>query len=142
MSPRSLDFILQNYTTHRGSPIPNIGERDFFWKNCFLLRGMKRDLKICLQALFKIHITCIFVKKRIMTTLTLKFQLDESLAIAYRQAQPEEKEDLKKLFQRLLTNKFRKQSVEDMLQRMDEIGKEAESNGLTEDIIDEILAKS
>ena len=77
-----------------------------------------------------------------MTTLTLKFQLDESLAIAYRQAQPEEKEDLKKLFQRLLTNKFRKQSVEDMLQRMDEIGKEAESNGLTEDIIDEILAKS
>ena len=103
---------------------------------------MKRDLKICLQALFKIHITCIFVKKRIMTTLTLKFQLDESLAIAYRQAQPEEKEDLKKLFQRLLTNKFRKQSVEDMLQRIDEIGKEAESNGLTEDIIDEILAKS
>ena len=77
-----------------------------------------------------------------MTTLTLKFQLEESLAIAYRQAQPEEKEDLKKLFQRLLTNKFRKQSIEDMLQRMDEIGKEAEANGLTEDIIDEILAKS
>lgn len=77
-----------------------------------------------------------------MTTLTLKLQLDDSLAIAYRQAQPEEKEDLKKLFERLLSNKFRKQAIEDMLQRMDEIGKEAEANGLTEEIIDEILAES
>ena len=77
-----------------------------------------------------------------MTTLTLKLQLDESLALAYRQAQPKEKKELKKLFERLLSNKFRKKAIEDMIQRMDEIGKEAKANGLTEEIIDEILAES
>lgn len=77
-----------------------------------------------------------------MTTLTLRLQLDESLALAYRQAQPKEKEELKKLFERLLSNKFRKKAIEDMIQRMDEIGKEAQANGLTEDILDELLAES
>jgi hypothetical protein len=77
-----------------------------------------------------------------MTTLTLRLQLDENLVSAYRQAKPEEKEDLKNLFQRLLTNKFRKREIEDMIQRMDDIGNEAQENGLTEDIIDEILSES
>jgi hypothetical protein len=77
-----------------------------------------------------------------MTTLTLRLQLDENLVSAYRQAKPEEKEDLKNLFQRLLTNKFRKREIEDMIQRMDGIGQEAQENGLTEDIIDEILSES
>ncbi len=77
-----------------------------------------------------------------MTTLTLKLQLDESLVKAYQQAQPKDKEDLKKLFERLLSNKFRKQAVEDMLQRMNVIGLEAEANGLTENLIDEILSDS
>ncbi len=77
-----------------------------------------------------------------MTTLTLKFQLEESLALAYRQALPQEKQDLKRMFERMLENRFRKQAIEEMLQRMDEIGREAEANGLTEDIIDEILAES
>jgi leucyl-tRNA synthetase len=74
-----------------------------------------------------------------MTTLTLQFDLDDRLASAYRQAQPREQEDVKKLFERLLYNQFRKQAVEDMIQSMDETGKEAEANGLTEEIIDEIL---
>jgi hypothetical protein len=77
-----------------------------------------------------------------MTTLTLRLQLDENLVSAYRQAKPEEKEDLKNLFQRLLTNKFRKREIEDMIQRMDDIGNEAQENGLTEDMIDEILSES
>ena len=77
-----------------------------------------------------------------MTTLTLKLQLDESLVKAYQQAQPKDKEDLKKLFERLLFNKFRKQAVEDMLQRMNVIGLEAEANGLTEELIDKILSDS
>jgi hypothetical protein len=77
-----------------------------------------------------------------MTTLTLRLQLDENLVSAYRQAKPEEKEDLKNLFQRLLTNKFRKREIEDMIQRMDGIGQEAQENGLTEDMIDEILSES
>jgi hypothetical protein len=77
-----------------------------------------------------------------MTTLTLRLQLDENLVSAYRQAKPEEKEDLKNLFQRLLTNKFRKREIEDMIQRMDDIGNEAQENGLTEDMIDEVLSES
>ena len=77
-----------------------------------------------------------------MTTLTLRFNLDDSLASAYRQALPKERENLKKLFERLISNKFRKQGIEDMIQRMDEIGNEAEANGLTEELIDEILAES
>jgi hypothetical protein len=86
---------------------------------------------------------CKFVSKyKIMTTLTLRLQLDENLVSAYRQAKPEEKEDLKNLFQRLLTNKFRKREIEDMIQRMDDIGNEAQENGLTEDMIDEILSES
>ena len=52
-----------------------------------------------------------------MTTLTLKFQLEESLVLAYRQAMPKEKEDLKRLFEKLLAVKFRKQAIEDMFQK-------------------------
>ena len=77
-----------------------------------------------------------------MTTLTLKFQLEESLVNAYRQAKPKEKEDLKKTFERLISAKFRKQAIEDMFEKMEETGKEAEANGLTEEIIDEILSES
>ena len=77
-----------------------------------------------------------------MTTLTLQFHLDDSLVAAYREAQPKERENVKKLFERLLSNQFRKKAIEDMIQRMDEIGKEAEANGLTEEIIDEILAEA
>ena len=77
-----------------------------------------------------------------MTTLTLKFQIEENLALAYRQAKQQEKEEIKQLFQRLLASRLRQQAIEDMFQLMDEIGKEAEANGLTEAIIDEILAES
>jgi uncharacterized protein Smg (DUF494 family) len=77
-----------------------------------------------------------------VTTLTLRLQLDENLVSAYRQAKPEEKEDLKNLFQRLLTNKFRKREIEDMIHWMDDIGNETQENGLTEDMIDEILSES
>ena len=77
-----------------------------------------------------------------MTTLTLKFQLEESLVLAYRQAMPKEKEDLKRLFEKLLAVKFRKQAIEDMFQKMEDVGNEAEANGLSEDIIDEILSES
>ena len=44
-----------------------------------------------------------------MTTLTLEFQLEESLAYAYRAAQPQEKEDIKRLFERLLSAKFKRE---------------------------------
>ncbi len=77
-----------------------------------------------------------------MTTLTLDFNLDDTLASAYRQAPPKEQENVKQLFERLLSNRFRKQGIEGMIQRMDALGKGAEANGLTEEMIDEILAES
>lgn len=77
-----------------------------------------------------------------MTTLTLEFQLDESLAYAYQEAQPQEKEDIRKLFERLLSAKFRKQAIANMFKNMEAIGKEAEANGLTEEMIHEILTES
>lgn len=76
-----------------------------------------------------------------MTTLTLRLQLDEHLAMAYKKATSDEKEDIKRLFERLIDNRFRKQAIEDMIQRMDALGKVAEDNGLTEELIDEILAE-
>ena len=77
-----------------------------------------------------------------MTTLTLKFQLDEQLAIAYKQALPKEKLALKKLFEKFLAINLRKQAVEEFLLLTQNIGKEAEANGLTEELIEEILAES
>ena len=76
-----------------------------------------------------------------MTTLTLEFQLEESLAYAYKAAQPQEKEDVKRLFERLLSVKFRKQAMTTMFKNMESIGKEAEANDLTEDSINAILAE-
>lgn len=85
-----------------------------------------------------------------MTTLTLKLELDESLASAYRQAKPSEKAALKKQIERLFARQWRKLAAEELRQRnieelielMNEIGNEAETNGLTEEILDEILAES
>ena len=54
---------------------------------------------------------------------------------------PQEKIALKKVFERFLAINLRKKEVEEFLQLTQTIGKEAEANGLTEDIIDEILAK-
>ena len=77
-----------------------------------------------------------------MATLTIEFQLDEELAVAYQQALPKEKVALKKLVEGFLNKILRKKEVEDFLQLTQDIGKEAEANGLTEAIIDDILAKS
>ena len=77
-----------------------------------------------------------------MATLTLEFQLDEELAVAYQQALPKEKVALKKLVEGFLNKNLRKKEVEGFLQLTQDIGKEAEANGLTEAIIDEILAES
>ena len=70
-----------------------------------------------------------------MTTLTVEFQIEESLAYAYREAQPQEKEDIKNLFERLLSARLRRQTIGKMFKNMESIGKEAEANGLTEDLI-------
>jgi hypothetical protein len=85
-----------------------------------------------------------------MVTLTLTLDLDEQLVLAYRQAKKSEKAALKKKIERLFALEWRQQDEEAIRQRnidalilaMDELGKEAESNGMTEEILDQILAES
>jgi hypothetical protein len=82
-----------------------------------------------------------------MVTLTLTLDLDESLASAYRHAKNTEKQALKKKIEHLFALQWRKQEtdtlhkqrVDALIQSMDELGKEAKANGLTEDILDEII---
>ena len=85
-----------------------------------------------------------------MVTLTLTLDLDESLVLAYRQAKKTEKAALKKKIERLFALEWRQQHAETVRQHninalilaMDELGKEAEANGMTEEIVDQILAES
>ena len=57
-------------------------------------------------------------------------------------SRPKEKLALKKLFEKFLAINLRKQAVEEFLLLTQNIGKEAEANGLTEELIEEILAES
>ena len=85
-----------------------------------------------------------------MVTLTLNLELDESLVQAYQKAKATEKEALKKKIERLFALQWRQSDVETthqrnidaLIQSMNELGKEAEANGMTEDILDQILAES
>jgi polyphosphate kinase 2 (PPK2 family) len=85
-----------------------------------------------------------------MVTLTLTLDLEESLVLAYQQAKAAEKKALKKKIERLFALQWRQQdeetarqrNIEALIQSMDALGKEAESNGLTEEILDQILAES
>lgn len=85
-----------------------------------------------------------------MVTLTLKLDLDERLVQAYQQAKTTEKEALKKKIERLFALQWRQQdaqtvhqrNVDALIQAMNELGKETEANGMTEEILDQILAES
>jgi ribosome-binding protein aMBF1 (putative translation factor) len=85
-----------------------------------------------------------------MVTLTLQLDLDESLVRAYQQAKATEKEDLKKKIERLFALQWRsidtdiahQRRVDALIQSMSELSREAEANGMTEDILDQILAES
>lgn len=85
-----------------------------------------------------------------MVTLTLQLDLDESLAQAYQQAKATEKAALKEKIERLFALQWRsidteilhQRRVDALIQSMNELGREAEANGMTEDILDQILAES
>lgn len=76
-----------------------------------------------------------------MTTLTLKLETNETIAAAYRNAQPSEKTRLKAYLNVLLEQFIvRERARADMYIALDKLHEEAESNGLTDELIEELLA--
>ena len=75
-----------------------------------------------------------------MTTLTLKIHEDELLAVAYRNAKPSVKREIKKMLIAFLKHTLvREKARVKMYTALDELHDEAEANGLTDDIIAELL---
>ena len=78
-----------------------------------------------------------------MTTLTLKIPIKEQLAEAYRKAHPSEKLKIKHLFNLLLEKTLlHDQARSNMYAVLTELHVEAQKNGLTDDILEEILARN
>lgn len=77
-----------------------------------------------------------------MTTLTFKLSINEQLAEAYKKAQPAEKLKIKYLFNQLLERALlHDQNRKNMYTILAELHVEAKYNGLTDDILEEILAE-
>lgn len=77
-----------------------------------------------------------------MTTLTLKLETNETVAAAYRNARPSEKTRIKAYLHVLLEQFIvRERARDDMYTALDKLHDEAEKNGLTDKIIDELLAE-
>jgi transcription-repair coupling factor (superfamily II helicase) len=75
-----------------------------------------------------------------MTTLTLKLEINEQLAEAYKKASPEQKNQIKKIFNALLQKAFlRDKARVDMYAILQELHNEAEINGLSDEILEELL---
>jgi hypothetical protein len=76
-----------------------------------------------------------------MTTLTLKLETNETVAAAYRNAGPSEKTRLKAYLHVLLEQFIvRERARKEMYAALDTLHEEAELNGLTDDMIEELLA--
>ena len=78
-----------------------------------------------------------------MATLTLKISEDALLEMAYRNATPELKREMKKgLIAYLKHTLVREKARMKMFAVLEELHNEAEANGLTEDIIAELLTEN
>jgi hypothetical protein len=76
-----------------------------------------------------------------MTTLTLKLEANDIVAAAYRSAKPAEKSRMKAYLHVLLEQFIvRERARVEMYSALDKLHDEAENNGLTDDIIEELLA--
>jgi hypothetical protein len=76
-----------------------------------------------------------------MTTLTLKLETNETVAAAYRNAQPSEKTRMKAYLNALLEQFIvRERARGEMYMALDKLHDEAEKNGLNDAIIEELLA--
>jgi hypothetical protein len=76
-----------------------------------------------------------------MTTLTLELETNETVAAAFRNTQFADKTRLN-AYLHLLLEKYilREKARLDMFSTLEKLHDEAESNGLTDDIIEELLA--
>lgn len=76
-----------------------------------------------------------------MTTLTLKFEIEEHWIDTYRKAKPSEKLRIKALIQDLFKHAlFQDKARHDMYSALDKLHDEAEKNGINDDIIEALLA--
>ncbi len=77
-----------------------------------------------------------------MTTLTFKLQIEEQLALAYKNAKKAERLTIKKQVNQFIERILREQARTRLYTVIAELHAEAEAKGLTEEIIDEILAEN
>jgi hypothetical protein len=76
-----------------------------------------------------------------MTTLTLKLETNEAVAAAYRSARPSDKTRIINYLHILLEQFIlREQARGETYAALDKLHDEADSNGLTDEIIEELLA--
>ena len=76
-----------------------------------------------------------------MTTLTLKIAANEQSATLYRNANQEEQRRIKALFQIFFEKAVQHDKARSrMYQALDALHAEADANGLTDEIIEELLA--
>jgi hypothetical protein len=79
--------------------------------------------------------------KSVMTTLTLELETNDTVAAAYRSARPAEKTRFNAYLHVLLEQFIlRERARTDMYAALDALHEEAEQNGLTDDIIEALLA--
>jgi hypothetical protein len=79
--------------------------------------------------------------KSVMTTLTLRLETNDAVAAAYRNARPEEKTRLKAYLHVLLEQfSLRERARIDMYAALNALHEEAENNGLTDELIESLLA--
>jgi hypothetical protein len=76
-----------------------------------------------------------------MTTLTLKLEVNDHLAEIYRNAKPSEKSKIKALFNTMLEKALtRDKTRQKMYAVLDDLHAEALQNGLTDDVLEELLS--
>jgi hypothetical protein len=80
-----------------------------------------------------------FAKKINMVALTLTFQTDETVALTYRQAKKTDKATIKARFRRIMEHFILQENArKEMYSILELLHKEAQTNGLTDEMLDEL----